>query len=242
MVDNTAMQVSVFHTPELVPEGTPDCAVAVDVLRATTTIATALARGAEAVEVFADLETLNERSTAWPAECLLRAGERGGKQVEGFDLGNSPLDCTPERVAGKRIFMSTTNGTRALQRIQHSPVVLTAAFVNLGIVAKFIASQHFETVWIVGSGWQGSFSLEDTACAGALVDRLGGASNDEALAAAALYETWKDDLAELLEQASHGQRLLKLGCLTDLIFCASLDTVAALPRQTEPGVLVQALG
>ncbi len=235
------MHIYVFHTPELVPDGVPDCAVAIDVLRATSTIATALANGAEAVHVYADLATLNTASAEFPADRVLRGGERGGKQVEGFDFGNSPLFLTRECVAGKRVFMSTTNGTRALQRIQHAPVVLAAALVNVGFVASFIESQSFETVWLVGSGWQGSYSLEDTVCAGALVARLGGAANDEAIAAAALYSTWQHNLPKLLEKASHGQRLLNLGCSTDLLYCATLDSVEALPRQQAPGVLVQGL-
>jgi 2-phosphosulfolactate phosphatase len=88
--------------------------VAIDVLRATTTIAAALAAGAEAVEVFADLQSLQAASRSWPASKRLLAGERGGKTVTGFDLGNSPREYTPERVRDQRIFMSTTNGTRTL--------------------------------------------------------------------------------------------------------------------------------
>jgi 2-phosphosulfolactate phosphatase len=236
------MRVFVYHTPELIPAGElPDCAIAIDVLRATSTIATALANGAEAVEVYADLESLAAASAPYPPGKILRGGERGGKQVEGFDFGNSPLSCTPEKVAGRRVFMSTTNGTRTLQRIQRAAVVLTAAFVNLGHVARFVLANRYETIWLVGSGWQGNFSLEDTACAGALVERLGGADNDEAVASAALFETWRDDLAELLEKASHGKRLLNLGCQQDLLYCAQIDSVAALPRQSEPGILVQGL-
>lgn len=240
--DNMVMQISVFHTPELVPtESLPDCAVAIDVLRATSTMATALANGAAAVHVHADLESLNAASRAWPAEKIVRGGERNGKQVEGFDFGNSPFFCTPENVGDKQVFMSTTNGTRTLQRIQACPTVLTAAFVNVGFVADFICSQDFGTVWLVGSGWQGSYSLEDTACAGALVVLLGGAANDEAIAAAALYTTWQDNLLELLKKASHGQRLFNLNCLEDLKYCSERDTVRAVPYQQAPGVLIQGL-
>ncbi|AGY57833.1 2-phosphosulfolactate phosphatase family protein [Gloeobacter kilaueensis] len=235
------MQVSVFHTPELVPEGRPACAVAIDVLRATSTIATALANGAAAVHVFADLKTLDAAANHYPQDQVLRGGERDGKQVEGFDFGNSPFFCTRERVADRHIFMSTTNGTRTLQRISHAPVVLTAALINVAYVAEFIRAQAFETVWLVGSGWQGSFSLEDTACAGALVEQLGGAANDEAVAAAALFDSWQDDLVELFEKASHGQRLLKLGLLDDIVYCATANSVRSLPCQREPGVLVQGL-
>ena len=90
------MQFFVYHTPELTPpDALPDCAVVIDVLRATSTIATALKVGAEAVQAFSSLEELMQVSEAWPAAQRLRAGERGGAKVEGYELGNSPLDCTP---------------------------------------------------------------------------------------------------------------------------------------------------
>ncbi|BAU40474.1 putative 2-phosphosulfolactate phosphatase [Leptolyngbya sp. O-77] len=91
------MKLFVFHTPELIPSGEmPDCAIAIDVLRATSTMATALNAGAEAVQVFSDLNELMRVSESWAPEKRIRAGERGGAKVEGFDFGNSPLDCTPE--------------------------------------------------------------------------------------------------------------------------------------------------
>ncbi|MBD2099381.1 2-phosphosulfolactate phosphatase family protein [Leptolyngbya sp. FACHB-261] len=235
------MKLFVFHTPELVPEGsTPACAVVIDVLRATTTMVTALAAGAEAVQVFSDLDLLVETSEAWPPERRLRIGERGGKTVEGFDLGNSPLDCTPERVQGRRIFISSTNGTRAFQRVQAVPIVIAAALINLQSVVQFLQAEQPETVWIVGSGWEGGYSLEDTVCAGAILHHLGSdlqIGNDEAIAAIALYRQWQDDLLGLLHSASHGQRLLRLGCDADIAYCTGLSTVAALPRQKELGVL-----
>lgn len=85
------MKLFVYHTPELTPtDRMPDCAIAVDVLRATTTMATVLAAGGEAVQIFSDLDQLMQVSEKWSAEKRLRAGERGGAKVAGFDLGNSP--------------------------------------------------------------------------------------------------------------------------------------------------------
>ncbi len=247
------MKLFVFETPEQTPaldtldqdQLKPDCAVVVDVLRATTTIATALAAGAEAVQVFSDLEALRAAGQAWPADQRILAGERGGKTVEGFDLGNSPLSYTADRVKGKRIFMSTTNGTRALQRVQAVATVITASLVNLTTVITFLKAQSFNTIWIVGSGWQGTYSLEDSVCAGAVVaafnvletpDLIG---NDEALAALALYQQWQERLLELLRLSSHGQRLLKIGpeLDLDLKYCAAVSTVACLPQQLEIGIL-----
>lgn len=211
-------------------------------------MATALNAGAEAIQVFSDMEQLMQVSEQWPPDQRLRAGERGGAKVAGCDLGNSPLDCTPERVRGKRLFVSTTNGTRALQCVQNAPVVLAAALINRQAVVQYLLDQRPETVWLVGSGWEGSYSLEDTACAGAIADRLIAelgaslaevAGNDEVVGAIALYAQWQNQLLELLHQASHGQRLLGLGVIEDLKYCAQIDSLDTLPIQKEPGVLVE---
>jgi 2-phosphosulfolactate phosphatase len=243
------VKLHIYHTPELTPtDKVPDCAIAIDVLRATTTIATALNAGAEAVQAFRDMEKLMHVSEQWPPEKRLRAGERGGAMVAGCDLGNSPLDCTPERVQGRRLFISTTNGTRALQCVQNAPIVLAAAFVNRLAAVQYVLAQKPETVWLVGSGWEGSFSLEDTACAGAIahgllekvnysLDELAG--NDEVIGALALYSQWKDQLLEMFHHASHGKRLLRLECHEDLKYCAQIDVLDVLPIQKEPGVLVK---
>ncbi|MFB2919335.1 MULTISPECIES: 2-phosphosulfolactate phosphatase family protein [Aerosakkonema] len=243
------MKLFVYHTPELTPtDSVPNCAIAIDVLRATTTMATALAAGAEAVQVFSDLEKLMRESEIWPAEKRIRAGERGGAKVPGCDMGNSPLDCTPEQVQGRRLFISTTNGTRSLQRIQDAASVLAAAFVNRKAVVDYILAQQPETVWIVGSGWEGSFSLEDTACAGAIAHSLVTAQNaklddiagnDEVIGAIALYLQWQDRLLELMHHASHGKRLLRLDCHEDLKYCVQMDLLNVLPIQREAGVLVK---
>lgn len=240
------MKLFVYHTPELVPtEGRADCAIAIDVLRATTTIATALSAGAEAVQAFSDLDKLMQVSEGWAAEKRLRAGERGGAKVAGYDLGNSPLDCTPELMQGKRLFISTTNGTRCLERIQGATAILTAALVNRQAVVRYLLNHQPETVWIVGSGWEGSFSLEDTVCAGAIayslmqegsLDHLAG--NDEVVDAVALYAQWSDRLLQLLHYASHGKRLLRLGGEDDLKYCAQVDVLDILPIQEKSGVLV----
>lgn len=241
------MKLFVYHTPELTPvDSLPECAIAVDVLRATTTMATALAAGGEAVRVFSDIDLLKKESSVWEKEKRLLIGERGGAKLPGFDLGNSPLECTPERVQGKRIFISTTNGTRALQRIEKAKVVLAAAMVNRASVVQYLLDKQPETVWLVGSGWEGSFSLEDTVCAGAIAHSLiqkskfaAGdiAGNDEVISAIALYCQWQDNLLELFHHASHGKRLLTMEGYDDLKYCSDMDTLDVLPMQHEVGVL-----
>lgn len=243
------MKLFVFHTPELTPtDRVPECAIAVDVLRATSTIATALANGAEAVQAFSDLDELMHISESWNPAKRIRAGERGGSMVEGFDFGNSPLGCTPDVVRGRRLFISTTNGTRALSCVRAASTVLAAALINRKSVVDYLLDKRPETVWIVGSGWEGSFALEDTVCAGAIahsllaglgisMDELAG--NDEVIGAIALYRQWQDRLVDLLKHASHGKRLLRLDCQDDLRYCAQIDSLDVLPLQREPGVLVK---
>jgi 2-phosphosulfolactate phosphatase len=231
-----------------VAEGGPDAAVVIDVLRATTTIAWSLQNGAEAIQAFADLGELEAAAAAWPADRCLRAGERGGKRVEGYDLGNSPLAVTPELVAGKRIFISTTNGTRSLQAVRPVPLLLTACLPNRTAVARRLVQAGAERVWIVGSGWEGDYSLEDSLAAGAVASaatelavaphvgvRFG---NDEMLAALALWQQWHHDTETCLRAASHGQRLIGIGNHdADFACCAAVDSLTIVPLQTSPGVL-----
>lgn len=242
------MKLFVYHTPEETPaDALPDCAIAIDVLRATTTMAAAFAAGAEAIEVFSDLDKLVQASQQWPAEKCILAGERGGQRVDGFDLGNSPRDHSPERTAGRRLFMSTTNGTRCLQRIQAAPLVMTAALTTRRAVVDRLLAKQPETVWLVGSGWEGTYSLEDTVCAGAIIHSLMAKSgqsfvdctgNDSAVSAVALYEQWQDRMVELMRIATHGQRLLGLNNTADLDYCAQMDVMDIVPEQSQPGVLV----
>jgi 2-phosphosulfolactate phosphatase len=176
-----------------------------------------------------------------PRERLL-VGERGGQKLEGFDLGNSPVAVVPELVQGKRLFMSTTNGTRSLQRVRDVARVFTAALPNRQAVADRLLAEPLETVWIVGSGWEGSYSLEDSLAAGALASLLiaqgGSSANDEMEAALALWNQWQQDPEACLRKATHGQRLIGLGNHdADFRCCAGLDELRVVPTQVEPGVL-----
>ena len=248
------MQISYFHTSEAVPavrpvaEGGPDAAVVIDVLRATTTIAWSLQNGAEAIQAFADLGELEAAAAAWPEDKRLRAGERGGKRVDGYDLGNSPLAVTPELVGGKRIFMSTTNGTRSLEAVKPVPLLVTACLPNRTAVARRLVESGVQRVWVVGSGWEGDYSLEDSLAAGAVISaamelavspHVGvSTGNDEALAALALWQQWRHDTETCLRAASHGQRLIGIGNHdADFACCAALDSLTIVPTQTSPGVI-----
>lgn len=246
------VKLFVFHTPELTPiESVPDCAIAIDVLRATTTIASALANGAVTVRAFRDVDKLLSSSEQLLPKERICAGERGGKQLDGFDLGNSPLECISEKVQNRHFFISTTNGTRCLERIKSAKSLVTAALVNRQAVVDYLIKHQPDTVWMVGSGWEGSYALEDTVCAGAIAHALhaqlnqqGDVSlnnlvgNDELVGSLALFQQWQDNLLGLMHHASHGHRLLRLDGHEDLTFCSQLDTLNILPIQREPGILV----
>ena len=241
------MKLQYCPTPESVPSsGRPDAAVVIDVLRATTTIGWALHNGATAVHVFADLKALRQAAAAVPQGKRLLAGERGGRALEGFDLGNSPVAVTSAVVKGKRLFLSTTNGTRALERVQAVPQVLTCSLNNLAVVAERLQAVAVGHGWIVGSGWEGSYSLEDSLAAGALLHATAAAlgsdpqnhcGNDEMTAAAALWQVWRHNPEACLRLASHGQRLQRLGDHDgDFRCCAAVNSLAVVPTQTQPGV------
>ncbi len=240
------MQLSYFHVSGNVPVGKlPDAAVVIDVLRATTTIAWALHNGAEAVQTFSDLGQLKQSASQWPKTSRLLLGERGGKRLDGFDLGNSPGDVVPELVKGKRLFMSTTNGTKSLQRVREVSKLFTMALPNRLAVAERVLRDQPKQVWIVGSGWQGDYSLEDSFAAGALAAKIielapstSQVVNDELVAAMSLWETWKNDPEACLRKASHGQRLIGLGDHDiDFRYCAELDCLPVVPSQLELDVL-----
>ncbi len=238
------INLSYYHVASDVTENNPQIAVVIDVLRATTTISWALTNGADSVEVFADLDLLRKKADQWDSEKKLMLAERGGKKIKGFDLGNSPLSVTRDLVAGKRLFMSTTNGTKSLQKVQNSEYLFSMALTNRKAVADRIISLDKDDVLILGSGWEDSYSLEDSLAAGALAEYLIINSiskvnivNDELNAALALWHYWKKDILKCLKTATHGKRLTSIGNYEDDFKCCSqLDCLNIVPTQVEKGV------
>ena len=239
------INLSYYHVASDVPDNKAQVAIVIDVLRATTTISWALTNGADSIEVFADLELLKEKANLWDPDKKLMLAERGGKKIEGFDLGNSPLSVTKDLVSGKRLFMSTTNGTKSLQKVQNVEYLFSMALTNRKAVAERVISLDISDVLILGSGWEGSYSLEDSLAAGAFVDYLNIHSNskvniinDELNAALALWHYWKEDILKCLKTATHGKRLTSLGNYEDDFKCCSqLDCLNIVPTQVEKGVI-----
>jgi len=239
------INLSYYHVANDVSEKNPDIAVVIDVLRATTTISWALYNGADSIQVFADLDLLKESAMKWETSKRILLGERGGKKLEGFDLGNSPLSVTKEIVLGKRLFMSTTNGTKSLKKVQNAEHLFAMGLPNRKAVAEKIISLNSENVLILGSGWEGSYSLEDSLAAGALASYLIAncnsevkVLNDELQAALALWDIWENDILKCLKTATHGKRLTSLGDYEDDFKCCSeLDCLDIVPVQVERGVI-----
>lgn len=234
-----------------------DVAVVIDVLRFTSSAAIALANGARSVIACA---TLDEARTYAPSALL--AGERDAVRPAGFDLGNSPLEFTRQAVQGRDIAWTTTNGTRALKEVlgshPSSPLppnstplsyqapaplplpsdVVLASYVNLSAVVSFLAPllEARSAVAIACSGREGSFALEDSACAGSLVRRLRATLgdrltvNDGARASACIDEAYGEDLARLFRDAQHGRFLRQHGFGADLDACGALDAAPVVPR------------
>ena len=122
------INLTYYHVANDVPDISPDIAVVIDVLSATTTISWALKNGADSIQVFADLDLLRESAIKWQANERLMLGERGGKKIEGFDLGNSPLSVTKKVVNGKRLFMSTTMGLNHCKKFNMQSIYLQCHF------------------------------------------------------------------------------------------------------------------
>lgn len=214
--------------------------VVIDVLRATTTIAVALANGAARVVPCLEVEDARKAVAELRGEQALAGGERGGLPIPGFDLGNSPREFGPEIVAGKTIVFTTTNGTRAMQQCHLAARVLLAAFVNAGAVLKRLASEPSAS--IVCAGTRGEITREDTLLAGYLCHALGQAGatmNDEALIAcdawravaarAGTNEPAPEQLAGELRETQGGRNLKAIGLEGDILDAARLNSIDLAP-------------
>lgn len=199
---------------------TTDCVV-FDVLRATSTMLEALGHGATGILPAREIAGALDLKTRHPGALL--AGERDGLRIRAdrtggidFDLGNSPREFTRDKVAGREIIMTTTNGTRALEACRGGRSVHIASFGNLSALATHLAAARGESLWLVCAGTLENASFEDALGAGALVDRLmAGAGDvarwsldDSAQIARDLYRGHRHDLAEAARRARNGRRLL----------------------------------
>jgi len=226
-----------FETREIGPGDVTGRVVAVvDVLRASTSIVTAIANGARAVLPLESTDEVVARAKSFERGDVRLAGERKMRTIEGFDFGNSPLEFTREAVEGRTVLMTTTNGTAAIAATQGARDVYVAAYVNLSSVVGVLrrALRKGADVAIVCAGHEGHFALEDATCAGRLVHRVTQRlttvqPNDAALASLQLHRKFGDDLWDLCESSLHGQALAEAGFAADLVACATVDAHPVVP-------------
>lgn len=201
--------------------------VVIDILRATTSITYGIDNGATAIIPVSQVEDcLNYKGD------YLRAAERNGEVVEGFDFGNSPFSYTKEKVAGKTIVLTTTNGTKAMHMAQErAHQVVIGSFLNLGSLCEWLKVQD-KDVLLLCAGWKDKFNLEDTLFAGAVVHQLRKDFihfDDSCVAAEDMYILAKDNLRKYLHKSSHSHRLEQLNIEEDVKFCLKLDICKAIP-------------
>src|ERR1700761_6975371 len=216
-------------TPALIPLYQVEnyIVVIIDIFRATSSICYGIDNGAEAIIPVSEVE----ECAAYREKGLdyLLAAERNGEVVTGFDFGNSPFSYTKDKVAGKTIVLTTTNGTHALHLSRSAKKIITGAFINITAVCNWLKQQN-ENILLVCSGWKNNFNLEDTLFAGAVVEQFKDTDfrvDDPAIAANAAYQLAKGDLSQYLKKTSHSERLKKLGIEADIEFCLTIDLTTA---------------
>ena len=201
--------------------------VIIDILRATSCMTTAFAHGIDSITPFAKLEDC----IAMKAKGYFTAGERDGKKVDGFDLGNSPFEYMEEKLKGKKIAFTTTNGTLAIAKVIEAREIIIGSFLNLSAVTSHLLESN-NKVLLVCAGWKGKVNLEDTLFAGAVVDKVRDHIEpdcDAPLAAQHLYSMAKNDMVSFLGNASHVKRLAKLNIYKDIEFCMTPDQYTVVP-------------
>jgi 2-phosphosulfolactate phosphatase len=213
--------------------GRGDLIIVIDVLRSGTSILNALTNGAQAAVPAMTLEEAYKLRSKHP-EYLL-AGERGGHKPVGFDLGNSPLEFTPERVEGKTLVITTTSGTAALVKSKAAKWIFLGGFLNALAAARKaeqIATRETIGVSFVLAGEKGKFSLEDFLCAGAIANGFTADKvrlSDKVQAALLAFKQAENNLTRNVMKAKHAEHLVQLGFKRDVDFSCSLNVFRTVP-------------
>ncbi len=201
--------------------------VVIDIFRATSSICYGIDNGAEAIIPVSTVEACRE----YCDHGYLLAAERNGEVVEGFDFGNSPFAYSGEKVAGKTVVLTTTNGTHAIHKSLGASRIVVGSFMNLTALSDWLGSQE-KDVLLLCAGWKDKFNLEDTVFAGAVISKLGSAGykpDDAAIAAEDMYQAARHHHQGYNQKNTHTERLKKLGIEEDIRFCLSVDICTSIP-------------
>ncbi len=208
--------------------------VVIDVLRSTSVIIQGISQGALEIIPAATVEDAFQMAKAFPRGFILLGGESESKNIPGFDLGNSPREYVAERVKGKKLILTTTNGTKAFHLVSSGKEILVGSFFNIGAVARRCIELDKDLL-VFPSGDEGNFSLEDTICGGmliGLITRKGEkpiSLTDASECAKILYEKFADNLSEAFHLSRHGKELISRGYEEDLAYCARIDAIPLVP-------------
>ena len=229
------MKLNVFLSPIITDElfFTGKTTVVIDVLRATSTITTAINNGAKEIVPVATIEFAVKVSGGMFGGQTLLGGERNTKKIEGFALGNSPSEYSKDIVAGKTIVFYSTNGSRAVVKAKYSANLFVCSFNNLNAVAKHLKKLN-EDVIVLCSGNNNFLSLEDAVCAGMLISELSAGDKsvvltDSSRSAMSLFKSFGKNILKLLSESDHGELLIRNGFETDLKACAQINNTDVIP-------------
>ncbi|MGD0115238.1 MAG: 2-phosphosulfolactate phosphatase [Dehalococcoidia bacterium] len=237
------MRLDVALLPRALRKPESNACLLIDALRASSSIATLFAQGAEEIVVAGSIAAARRLAALKPVRYLL-CGERFGLAPRGFDYGNSPSEFAALDMRGRRAVLATTNGTRALYTLAGSPAVLVGALLNATAAAEMLfaeaRSRELDATFVCAGLERGNgFSLEDAFVAGAMVEiaveqaRRDGAVlalSDAALAACRLFQSYRGDALACFREAQHGRSLIDIGLERDLEFCAQVDRYRVVPR------------
>jgi 2-phosphosulfolactate phosphatase len=211
--------------------------IVIDVLRSSTTVAVALHNGAREIIPVSSIESAVKISGSLFGEVTLRGGERNGKMIDGFNLGNSPKEYSFSNVNGKSIIFCSTNGSVAMHKSRYARNLAIASFVNVSVIVDYIREVNGDFL-IICAGRAGSlsnFSLEDAVCAGMILNKIMDDKSaqleisDSARASLLLYRNFGRSLAKLLKTCDHGLYLTEIGFADDLKICGAVDSIPVLP-------------
>jgi 2-phosphosulfolactate phosphatase len=209
--------------------------VVIDVLRATSVMVHAMIQGVSEIIPVATVEEAFQMAKVFPRGSILLGGERESRKIPGFDLGNSPREYIAERVKGKKLILTTTNGTKAFHLVSSGKEILVGSFFNIGAIAQRCLESDRDLL-IFPSGDGGSFSLEDSICGGMLIERItkkGKKSislTDASQCAQILYQRFEHNLSDAFRLSHHGKELINHGFGDDLLYCAQVDMTDIVPE------------
>ncbi len=233
-------RIDLYFTPGEVSEDelSGRTVVVVDILRASASIIRALKNGSRGIIPTQSADEATELAHSLGRENVLLCGERGGRKIEGFDLGNSPREFKRNVVEGKTLIFATTNGSKAIAQAQGASTLVVGSFLNFQGLLRYL-SRIDTDLTIVCAGKLGKFAVEDAVGGGMFVDHLQAEElNDGALAAQALYQRYSQDILGMLRNSSHGRYLIELGFEEDVSLCGRLNSVNLIPKMEE-GKLVK---